>query len=290
MTVETEDVYFHAGDGLKLHALRAKAESARLPAICLPGISRTAEDFRALVAAFASGPSRGRSAWALDSRGRGLSERDRNPSNYSVPVELGDLIAFLRAMEIERAIFVGTSRGGILTMALAPLMPNMIAGAVLNDIGPALEMRGLLRIKGYVGKIARPRSWPEAIASLQAVMAAHFPALSERDWEAYARQTWDDRFEPRSDPSISHAFDGIDASTPLPALWPQFDALAAAAPVLVLRGEHSDLLSRETVAEMKRRARVESIEIAGQGHAPMLEDPKIIRAILDFAAGCDPRE
>lgn len=289
MPAEIEDFWFPAEDGLKLHALKAmpKAAKTAIPAICLPGVSRTAEDFRTLLAAFAEG-DRPRCAFALDSRGRGLSERDKNPANYSVPVELADLAAFLRAAQIERAVFVGTSRGGILTMALASVMPQKIAGAVLNDIGPVLEMAGLLRIKGYVGKLSQPCSWSEAVAALKAVMGAQFPAFTELDWEQYARRTWNERFEPRSDPAIAKTFDGIDPAAKLPDLWPQFEALAAAGPLLVMRGEQSDLLSRKTVGEMKRRApKLEAIEIPGQGHAPVLENPDTIRTILRFAACCE---
>lgn len=289
MPAKIENIWFFSDDGLKLHTLRAGPQAKdRLPVICLPGISRTSEDFRTLILALANDGARSRRAFALDSRGRGLSERDRNPANYSVPVELADLIGFLRAMKIDRAIFIGTSRGGILTMALASIMPQVIAGSVLNDVGPVLEMEGLLRIKGYVGKIPKPRSWQEAVASLKTIMGARFPAFGEEDWINHARQTWDDRFEPRSDPAISAALKGIDPATPPPALWPQFEALAAAAPLFVLRGEHSDLLSRDTVAEMQRRDhRIQSIKVPGQGHAPALESPETVGAILSFVACCD---
>jgi pimeloyl-ACP methyl ester carboxylesterase len=287
MPAPIEDIWFSASDGLKLHALATAARgSGHLPVICLPGISRTAEDFRTLLSAFAD-DEHARSALALDSRGRGHSER-ANPVTYSVPVELADLIAFLDAQSIERAIFVGTSRGGILTMALASIMPQRVAGVVLNDVGPVLDMAGLLRIKGYVGKLRPPRSWPEAVEVLKSIMGEQFPAFTEQDWESYARRTWDERFAPRSDPAISAAFDAIDAAHPPPALWPQFDSLATA-PILVLRGEHSDLLSRETLAEMRRRApRFDAIEVPGQGHAPALEHRDVIRPILQFAARCDP--
>jgi pimeloyl-ACP methyl ester carboxylesterase len=120
-------------------------------------------------------------------------------------------------------------------------------------------------------------------------MGKQFTAFTQQDWESYARRTWDERFAPRSDPAIATAFETIDAAHPPPALWPQFDALAVATPILVLRGEHSDLLSREIIAEMQRRApRLQAIEILGQGHAPALEHTDVIRPILQFAARCDP--
>jgi len=150
-----------------------------------------------------------------------------------------------------------------------------------------LELAGLLRIKSYVGKISNPRSWQEAVASLKQIMGAQFPAFSEQDWESYARRTWNDRFELRSDPALATTFYGIDASTKLPAFWPQFEILAKAAPVLVIRGEHSDLLSRETVDEMQRHGdQVEAIEIAGQGHAPVIEHPNTIAPIIRFVENC----
>jgi pimeloyl-ACP methyl ester carboxylesterase len=194
----------------------------------------------------------------------------------------------LGEQKIERTIFVGTSRGGLLTMALASAIPQAIAGAVLNDIGPVLDPAGLLRIKGYVGKIPPPRSWQEAVASLKRIMGTQFPAFSEQDWRDYARRTWNDDFSPRSDPALATIFEGIDDAGPLPSLWPQFDALAQAVPVLVLRGEHSDLLSRETVDEMQRRGRqVEAVEVVGEGHAPGIERPETVARILRFMENCD---
>jgi len=285
-----EDRYFTAEDGLKLHALAAGPRNAALPAICLPGISRTAEDFRELLEAFAGDAKYPRRAIALDSRGRGLSERDKNPANYSVPVEIKDLLSVLDAEKIARAVFIGTSRGGILTMVLAAIRPQMIAGAVLNDIGPVLDMEGLLRIKGYVGKLPVPQNWDEAVTILKGVIGNQFPAFTDKYWQSYVHRTWREGkngFEPCCDPAISNALADIDPSKPPPPLWLQFDALAQAAPVLILRGENSDLLSRESVAEMKKRGKaVSSIEIPGQGHAPALDRTETITPILDFAAKC----
>jgi pimeloyl-ACP methyl ester carboxylesterase len=283
--------FFSAADGLKLHALEAGPnDAARLPTVCLPGLARTSEDFRVLIEALAFDRERPRRVIALDSRGRGRSDYDRNPDNYSVPVELGDVMRLLDEFGIARAIFIGTSRGGILSMSLALARRPAIAGVVLNDIGPLLEMRGLIRIKGYVGKMAPPKDYHDAVRILRGAMGDQFPAWDGATWERYARLTWkeeNDRLVTRYDSALSNALADVDPYKPAPAMWPQFDALAGA-PIMVIRGEHSDLLSRETVSDMKfRRPDLIAIEIAGQGHAPLLTGAETIGPIREFAARCD---
>jgi pimeloyl-ACP methyl ester carboxylesterase len=288
------DLYLAAPDGLKLHALEAGPRGERnLPVVCLPGLARTSEDFRELVEALAFDARNPRYTVALSSRGRGLSGRDPKPENYSVPVELNDLLAVLDQTGLTRAIFVGTSRGGILTMALSAARPQAIAGAVLNDIGPVLEMPGLLRIRSYVGKLPKPKDWDDAVRIQKSVMAHEFPGFSEADWLRYARLTWregEDGIVSRSDPLISFNLREIDAAKPAPPLWPLFDGLIRA-PLLVFRGEHSDLLTRETVAQMKaRHPDMTALEIAGVGHPPVFWDETSIAPVREFAARCDEQK
>lgn len=285
------NLYFTAPDGLKLHALEAGPRDApRLPAICLPGLTRTNEDFRELLEALAFDAAAPRRVLALSSRGRGLSDRDPKPENYSVPVELNDLLAVLAQTGIERAIFVGTSRGGILTMALSAAKPQAIAGAVLNDIGPVLEMPGLLRIQSYVGKLPKPKDWSDAERILKTVMEAEFPGFSPEDWARYVRLTWresEDGIVSHADPAIAVNLREIDAGKPAPPMWPLFEGLKQA-PLLVFRGEHSDLFSRETMTEMQaRHPDMTAIEVAGVGHPPVFWDEQTIGPVREFAARCD---
>jgi pimeloyl-ACP methyl ester carboxylesterase len=287
-----KDRFVDTADGLRLHVLEAGPKlSSRLPVVCLPGLARTNEDFRELMQALCEGEIP-RRVVALSSRGRGLSSRDPNPANYAVPVELKDLIAALDQLAIPRAGFVGTSRGGILTMALTAAQPDRIAGAVLNDIGPVLELKGLLRIQSYVGKLPRPSSWDEAIAVMKSVMGREFPAFNREEWLRYAKLTFmetRDGFSGRTDPAIAHNLRDIAPDTPPPPMWPLYEGLTNV-PVLVLRGEHSDLLSRETVAEMqKRHPACEAIEVPGMGHPPTLDDASMIEPIRRWIERCDAR-
>ncbi|MEP7030632.1 MAG: alpha/beta hydrolase [Pseudolabrys sp.] len=286
-TASATSVFLSAPDGLKLHARCYGRRSAQtLPVVCLPGLARTVADFEALAIAL----SATRRVVALDYRGRGQSEYDRDPANYSFPVELADVLAALTALECMPAIFVGTSRGGILTMLMAALRPTAIAGAILNDIGPVIEPKGLMRIKGYVGKLPEPRNFDEAALILRRLFDAQFPKLTDADWLASAHRMFKEdngRLVPTYDVNLAKTMQGIDFERPLPPLWAQFDALKNV-PVMVIRGENSDLLSAATVESMRaRRAELDIIEIPDQGHAPSLDAAATIERIAAFAGNCD---
>ncbi len=147
-------------DGLKLHVRVYGPPTARsLPVVCLHGLARTSADFHRLALALSGHPANHRQVIAIDYRGRGRSDFDPNPANYNVGTELNDVLTVLSALDVRPAVFIGTSRGGILTMLLATVRPQAIVGAVLNDIGPVIEPVGLMRIKGYVGKLSQPEKF-----------------------------------------------------------------------------------------------------------------------------------
>jgi pimeloyl-ACP methyl ester carboxylesterase len=284
-------IFISAPDGLKLHARCYGPRSAGRTVVCLPGLARTAADFETLAAALAA-PGEARCVIALDYRGRGLSDYDRDPAKYNFHVELADLQAVLTALDALPAVFVGTSRGGILTMLLAALRPTALAGAVLNDIGPVLEPKGLMRIKGYVGKLPEPRSFGEGAEILRRLFDAQFPKLTGEDWLNAAHRTFKEangRLVTTYDPALAKTMEGVDFEKPMPPLWKEFEALRHV-PLMTIRGEHSDLLTAETVDAMaQRHAGMERLEVADQGHAPLLAEPEVIARIATFVAGCETR-
>jgi pimeloyl-ACP methyl ester carboxylesterase len=292
MSLETvTSVFVTAQDGLKLHVRSHGSRiSAALPIVCLPGLARTTADFEPLASALASHPKAPRRVIALDSRGRGRSEYDHNPENYSLPVELGDLIAVLTALGIARAVFLGTSRGGILTMLLAAAGPTAIAGCVLNDIGPVIEPKGLMRIKSYVGKLPQPASFGDAAGMLRGLFGSQFPKLGDDDWLAFAHRTFkqaDGRLVPDYDTRLATILASADLEQPLPQMWKEFDALARV-PVMVIRGANSDILSAATVDAMRaHHPALDVLEVPDQGHAPLLTEADVIARIAAFAAGCE---
>jgi pimeloyl-ACP methyl ester carboxylesterase len=279
-----------APDGLRLHVRAHGPQTAAvMPVMCLPGLARTADDFEVLAAALARDVRQPRRVLALDYRGRGLSDYDRNPQNYNLAVELADLIAVLTALGIGRAVFIGTSRGGLLTMLLAAARPTAIAGVVLNDIGPVIEPKGLVRIKAYVGRLPQQRDFEEGAEILRRLLDAQFPKLSAVEWLAFARRTFREsngRLVPRYDANVAAALQGVQAEHPPPPLWKEFAALAAM-PLMVIHGANSDILSAATVAEMSaRRPDIDVVEVPDQGHAPLLMDDGVISRIATFVARC----
>lgn len=286
-------LFVSAPDGLRLHArCYGRPSNPALPVVCLPGLARTADDFEAIAGALATGTERARRVIALDYRGRGLSDYDRDPANYSFQTELTDVLAVVTALEAMPAVFLGTSRGGILTMLLAALRPAAIAGVVLNDIGPVIEPKGLMRIKGYVGRMPQPKSIADGAEILRRLFDAQFPKLTSEDWLAAARRAFRQQngaWVPTYDVRLAKTMEGIDFERPLPALWKEFDALANV-PLMVVRGENSDLLSAATVDAMRaRRSTMETVEVADQGHAPLLAEADVIGRIAEFVTGCDAR-
>lgn len=277
--------FFRVADGLELHYRDYPGNPAAVPLLCLHGLTRNARDF----AGFAESFSPARRVLALDFRGRGGSEWDPQPGRYVPPAYARDVLELLDQLGIARAVFVGTSLGGLVTMAIAALAPERIAAAILNDVGPEIEPGAIERIKSYVGTRANFPSWAKAAEAVRSNQRGLPVRYAPEAWEAMARRLCREegqgiRFD--YDPAIAVPFRaGGDVSAP--DLWPVFDALAARS-VLVVRGEHSDLLSAATLARMAERSpNVRTVTVPGAGHAPELDEPEAVAAIEALLASLD---
>lgn len=285
-----EAITFTVRDGLRLYARHYPAARAgkRRPVLCLAGLTRNSRDFHRLALALSRHPHAPRDVYTLDTRGRGLSEFDKDWKNYTVPNEMQDVLDFMARTELADCGIVGTSRGGLITMLLAAAQPARIGAVVLNDIGPVIEMTGLTRIAGYVGRTPVPKSWGDAARVVKQLTERDFPKLTDADAEAFARQLFNEaNGKPAAgyDAKIAQGFSVLDG--PMPALWPQFLSLKRA-PVLVVRGANSDLLSEATVSEMmKRHPDCTSHTVPHEGHAPLLWDKDSHDAIAAFFARTD---
>lgn len=268
--IKSFDICIPTSDGLRLHVRMMEPErTARGDVLCLPGLTRDWRDFEDLAAILAE---QGFRVVMLDFRGRGLSEHDPDPSHYHIPYEAVDTLQVMAALKIRQAHFIGTSRGGMVTMYLATIARDKILSATLNDIGPVLDMKGLMRIASYVGKVRAMTDWQEAIEALKRTNPG-FDSFSYDDWLRFAKATFVERdgtLQMLYDPAIGHVFTMLDPSKPFPTLWPWFDALRNTR-TLIIRGENSDLLSDETCQEMLVRHPLATLHVAeGEAHAPML--------------------
>jgi pimeloyl-ACP methyl ester carboxylesterase len=284
-----QDIYFTSRDGLRLYGRRYPAErrSSRRPVVCLAGLTRNSRDFHRVAMALSEGPL-ARDVFTLDTRGRGLSEYDSNWKNYTVTVEAQDVIDFMVMLGLRDAGIIGTSRGGIITMVLAAVQPSLVGAVVLNDIGPVIEVDGLIRIAAYAGRIPLPKTWADAARVMRDLTRRDFPKLTDADADALARQLFNEKNGRPArgyDNKLAKSLSILDG--PIPVLWPQFEALKRV-PVLVLRGANSDLLSEKTVEEMRQRhPRFSSITVPSEGHAPLLRDEPTISEISSFFVGTD---
>ena len=284
-----EDRFWSSRDGLKLHfrdypAQESSGGDARPPIVCLHGLTRNARDFADLAASLSP-------RWRVlcpEMRGRGDSEYAREGASYNPLQYVDDVLALLDELEIARFVAVGTSLGGLMTMLLAAQQPERIAGAVLNDIGPYLEPEGLERIKGYVGQGRNFPTWTHAARALEETQAVAHPGFDLTDWIAMAKRimtlTSTGRITFDYDMKIAEPFATLDPHRQ-PDLWPAFEALSGR-PVLVVRGELSDLLSEATLSKMLARVPgTEAVLVPGVGHAPTLSEPEVQAAIERLLGG-----
>lgn len=248
--------------------------------LCLHGLTRNSRDF----AAFADRYAPRYRVIAPDFRGRGSSDFDPVPTRYNPLTYAGDIVRLLDHLDISEAIFVGTSLGGLVTMAIAATSPQRISAAILNDVGPELSQGGLDRIATYVGKDERFASWEEAAQTIAANHGNLPASFTKADWVAMARRLCRERngfVVYDYDPAIALPF-ANGGATPRVDLWPFFEALAKK-PLLVVRGEKSDLLSEAATERMKRAAPSATfVTVPGVGHAPTLSEPEAVAAMDAF--------
>jgi pimeloyl-ACP methyl ester carboxylesterase len=273
------DRYFTVRDGLRLHYRDYPGSSERPPLLCLPGLTRNSRDFAALAERYSP---RFR-VLALEFRGRGASEYDPQPMRYNPLTYAGDVIELLDQLDIPQAIFVGTSLGGLVTMTVGAIAPQRVAATILNDVGPDLNTAGLDRIRSYVGKDVRFRSWEDAAETIANNVGRVPASYTREDWVRMARRVCrEENGEICFDYDMAIVVPFEAAPTPTIDMWPLFMTLAQK-PLLVVRGERSDLLSAEAAEKMRAAApKARFAVVPGVGHAPELDEPEAVAAIDAF--------
>ena len=271
---------YRSSDNLRLVYDDSGDDGGDGPAIlCLSGLTRNATDFD-YVLPYLVGEHR---VIRLDYRGRGRSQRAPDWRTYTVPTEARDVVELLDHLGLPQAAILGTSRGGLVAMALALTHRARLSGVCLVDIGLEVAPEGLEVIKGYVGRNPSAKTHDEAVAMRAALMAG-FEGVPESRWreevEKHYRET-PDGLVITYDAKLRDAVLETGAM-PAPDLWPLFDALEGL-PLACIRGANSDLLSPETFAEMRRR-RPDMIaaEVPGRGHVPFLDEAEALEALNEW--------
>ncbi|MEX0583128.1 MAG: alpha/beta hydrolase [Sneathiella sp.] len=275
--------FYQSQDGLNLYYREYGSAEEACPLLCLSGLTRNSADFHS----FAERYSRTRKVYALDYRGRGKSDRDPDYKNYNPQVYIGDLYMFLTTIGIERALFVGTSLGGLMTMAMAGFAKNFIAGAILNDVGPEVDKSGSNRILDYVGKDVRFTTLEEAAQKQREQYTIAYPDLTDEDWigQANTTFTYDEaarNYRLNYDLNLGKALaEQLNSDEPVD-LWPFFKALGDI-PTLAIRGALSDVLSDTVFKRMKaENPNMETLVLKNRGHVPLLNEPEVLPVLDRF--------
>lgn len=278
--------YLTSDDGLRLHYHDYDANASdRAPVIFLTGLTRNARDYEDIAPKLA----RNRRVLCPDPRGRGLSDYDPNPVNYHPTTHVRDTLKMLDEAGIEKVVCIGTSMGGIMSMMMAASVPERLAGIVLNDVGPNVNAEGVARIAGYVGLLEPNADWAAAVEQFKDFNSGEFANLSEDEWERFTRRL----YRERPDGTITSDYDpGIgqnlrQGTAVPPDLWPLYDA-ASQFPMMVLRGELTDILRPDTVEKMKERnPDLTVITVPDRGHTPTMDEHMVVEALEAFLAKVD---
>ena len=272
------DRFWYSAEGIRLHYRDYEGPRDKPPILCIPGLTRNARDFEPVAERYAG-------QWrviCVDLRGRGLSDPDPDPSRYTPNFYVADILKLLDQLGIADAVFFGTSLGAICTMLLASTDADRIAGAMLNDIGPEIDQEGIDRIGGYVGHEVKFDSWEQATEVLTERNLEVFPKWGQGEWERFARRIMHEapdgiRFQ--YDMRIAENFRAATEG-PQGANWHLYESLADR-PVLILRGDRSDLLSAEIAEQMVERLNgdAELVVVPDVGHTPNLEEPEVQSAM-----------
>ena len=281
--VHDQPVWLTAPDGLRLFGRHYPSDPDFPLCICLHGLTRNSRDFDGFAPRLAG---QGYPVLALDMRGRGESAYAEDPADYRIDTYVADCLAWLDAMDAERAVWIGSSMGGHIAMAMGATHPDRVAGLVLNDIAPEVDRKGVENIAKIAGKGEPIRSWADAARRCRDVNGhVHPDEDSDEFWLEFARrthrQTGPQSFRSDYDPAV---LSQLGAGSDPQERWFAFDLLREI-PTLLVRGELSELVTREIAEQMHaRKANLDSIDVPRTGHTPLLTEEIAFRAISDWLA------
>ncbi len=276
-----KSIDYKSADGLRLYVRDYAGIGSGPVLFCMHGLTRNSADFEPFAAHFPK-----HRIICVDQRGRGLSDYDPNPDHYNLNVYCRDMFTLIEHLNLQNIIAIGTSMGGLMSMMMAALRPGVFNGVVINDIGLEVDPNGIARLQGYVGQTSEFLTWEAAAQSMRQQGPDLFPDFTDADWKAFAQrachETPEGRIRFAYDPAIQKGLKAGQTSTVPPNLWTLFEALYTV-PVLLIRGETSDILSKATASAMQAaHPNLTYVNIANRGHAPILDEPQCLTALRAF--------
>ncbi len=282
-----DEFQFSSSDGLLLHARKyGWANDDPYPVICLPSLTGSSVEFDPLAQFLASADGGMRRVLAVSARGRGLSDRDHNKKNYNLMTEASDVLTCITAAGLQDVNVIGTAHGGLTALLLTAQRPGILKSVILNEAAPKIEGQELVRQKQFLIRQKKVGDRDGAIAFLKSFGEPFFPALTDQDWadEVDVRYREENgKLVPDFDPAILNSLKNINLDVPLGEMWPEFGGLKNI-PTMAICGQHSDMISAETLKRMQDiKADLEITIAEGQGHSPHLHLgnlPSMISAFL----------
>ena len=256
--------------------------------ICWHGLARNAHDFDVLAQHLVKQIPNA-TVVAVDTPGRGKSENILAPAFYNPQTYAVVFMAIWNTIGCPINIdWVGISMGGLVGMLLCAANVNCaIKKMVLVDIGPFLQKEAIERIGSYVGTDPRFESIEEAEAYFKNIYGVMGGDISEEQWKWMARfltreapADGNGKVALHYDPNIAVAFKSAEPKDV--DMWVIWDMIKT--PIMVYHGEKSDVLSFETIEQMKSRGpKVEHVvSFPDQGHTPHLFTLKQCERIIEW--------
>jgi pimeloyl-ACP methyl ester carboxylesterase len=275
------EAHFTTRDGLSLYYRNYTGPAGPVPVLCLAGSTSNSRSFDDL----APHVAKTRRVLTMDWRGHGNSDWDPDENHYGFQPDADDVVELLQHLGIPKVVIIGTSRGGIIGMVLGLSNPEVLAGVVMNDIGPEIGAKGSQRLRARTVLDAEFATFAEAGAAARDRYDTPTPDLSDAYWTTYARRTCrrhdDGKIRPDYDPGYGRAF---RAGQTRGSLWPAFESLANI-PALAIRGAESDILEAGGMAAMAaRKPDLRTATVPGRNHCPFLDEPESLKAIDSFLA------
>jgi pimeloyl-ACP methyl ester carboxylesterase len=217
----------------------------------------------------------GRPLVAVDLPGHGHS--DWKPDGAYHPSEMAvDVAVAIEALAPAAAAVVGMSMGGLTSIALASVRPDLVRRLALVDVTPGVNQEKGAAIAAFV-------SGPQSFASFDEILARTIEHNPTRTESSLRRGVLHNAVE-EPDGSWRWRYDRTrreeGRAFAVTELWDDLERTTA--PLILYRGATSPVVDDEDVAELlRRRPDAEVVVVEGAGHSIQGDRPVELASLID---------